>query len=1557
MIDLSGKLKFKSDISGNHVTMYPFIFIYPQGEYESLPFTHPDLIGISTVQESIIMQVLGNSYTLPFHLKDYNLKISNIKESLDLKSHSIKISNVTITLNNYEQNGERLSDALSNRINSSVAVYYKTQSCSNILDCLFVYKGIIRRINHDDSVIKLTLEDLTDSTFHKDVPIANMGTSSNCFSKKYLHKYIPMTYGGVDKAPVIPYLDSTGDQGNYFLSIIPDDVDVVTKKYDIEQADARGISISGFGPSESSPEAVALSDSNHPLHIYKGDYFRVLKNYNKSYHYTGSDDIVYGDTEQYKIDSSGDFLFLEKKYSSGFAQNPPAHNELQTVKVHYPTQAEILKTDWEDINLGGTQGAYSSRVINIDTSIYRPNASFDNKDKPSLFLDSSSSNEFDTYSEIPYNEVDSTVPDIVESLEVNGFCTSRTDPSYYGVNYPKADYNEWTCKTNFLQLIAGWTQMNAHWLNQAEGQECVKFVLWPTTDELRTKVGQFLRDEANGYCDHQYCQEGHIFLKSSYEARVVPEYCLNSAHQNSWADRNNVRDAKENISYLTDYFTGEKVHYDRIEWDTTKISTNNEDYSLKWGWEFSSEIDRVYPPHGKHRNTSPPTGIGPFSYGNSDIDEGRLSSDGEEFGDDVYHEYFPNSNYENLAPRVWVYDSHRKQLPSQTLYWYKQYRLYVNNKKILTGGVGQKPCSYPTMAVKFGCHRVGDENGGYGNKYDISHVHVGQWIPETMGSYSDIFDSEHISTAGGIDAGSNYSYIWINVFKDERFPEIPYLYESMDERPVYTPKELLQKKWGEAEDTHGKGRSIATWYGARWNGVEPTSVHSGETTTMTSTESYAKGYGIFGESEYHVLESEMLAGSVNGEFGASWVMYIDNPIDETKTMRKLYQPNSDEDLGEYLFDENNAPEHGTIIPKGCVIPLNHRVNSDIGGNLAGGGVYGLNTGTPINFQLSKESVTVTVGTSDIAERRLGVLFSFSDIESQDAVPGETNTYAYGKLSLFIQPDADDNFTVNNMDGNDRLLVQAYASTLTESDDLNYNAEFVSGTEISEAGEESDYACNLISIDGNDEIFTDGNTNHGNLGEQWESQNGYYDDDKYFIKAWDTPDDFNAISLIYRAVDIDFDGGDTSHQAQISTNIYSMGIIQFSIFEKALNDDLYADVRGRADSEKIDGKFKYTDSIGDGLSLIENPADIMYHMVEKELGKIDVVNRDNWSISRNNAIVPKLAFSVNEKINSKKLIQDIAKNTNLFPYFGSNGEFSFKSLKSTYSEHDLEIKQDDVSSFSFNRTPIEDIVTMVNVKFKKDYATGEYTRQTGYCDAYDFYGNGENGQNIYMYDGTIKKGYDYSIFGLNRESNILEFESDYIRDHTSAESLRNFLMMQFCNQHTIIRCTLPLKYINLEIGDIVKFDKLNNKTKAFGEDYTKLGIRRNNQVIYHYFMITSITKSPKNIQIECIQLHKLQAEFTPGVGSLSRRSEKGLLSMMTWVINITGEEDFSNTNWSALENHFTEEDLEFYNKIVLDDTRYFTSTQKQMADLNGDKSVDQYDFYLANTIMSYILEDI
>ena len=414
---------------------------------------------------------------------------------------------------------------------------------------------------------------------------------------------------------------------------------------------------------------------------------------------------------------------------------------------------------------------------------------------------------------------------------------------------------------------------------------------------------------------------------------------------------------------------------------------------------------------------------------------------------------------------------------------------------------------------------------------------------------------------------------------------------------------------------------------------------------------------------------------------------------------------------------------------------------------------------------------------------------------------------------------------------------------------------------------------------------------------------------------------------------------TDRRTKISTNIFSIALLQYSLFENVFKDDLYADVFGRYDEDGT-----YTNNIE---TLIENPADVLYHFIEKELDLVDKMNSDSWLNAQSNNQDIKLAFSVKENINSKTLIESISKNTRLFPKFNSDGDFSFSTIKNIYSEEDEIIKQSDVIKFQFTRTPSEDIKTLVNVKYKKDYAEDEYRRETGYCDGYDFFGNGEGGREVYKGGQWTNNGYDYSNLGLERKDNIFEFESDFIRDYESAVALRDYLYLLNCNQHTIAKCTLPLKYIKLEVGDIVRFDSLNNDVKAFGEDYTQENIR-NGQVVYPFFIITSVTKSSKDIKLECMQLHELKGNFTAGQGSLSRRSELGI---NFYTLNYDLEGNITGAEPSFANSHITLEDIDIYEDIIIGSNKYLTSKQKISADITNDGSIDQFDLNLLEIIFN------
>ena len=1354
MLDLSNLSKFQSDIERNHVTVYPLIIL---GTDTSDP------VYISSVKEVMLNEEGGS----PLNFKDYNLAISNIKESINVDTHAFNISNVTLTLNNYEQNGQRLSDILLDKTNKGVDVYYKTQSCNTLTDCLLVYKGIVKRITHDDSKLSVSLEDLTDITFSKDVPVANLGFGENVFNKEYINRPIPITYGKVDKAPVIPWIDIVGSSGKTNLSIIADDVEVVT-------GSGRGISINNFVSTDfynnDIPELMFESNENKEsfLYIYKDDYFRVLQKYN---HSASADQgfTIYNRDDQYSINDSGQFISINKSFTGFTPENPPALNEFQTVKILRPNQAELLVSEGgvaEEGNVG--------TVINIEplTGILNPQGSVDHRDNPSTFFNTGQQSEFSTFSTIPNNqstELNSIVED--GDLIANTFTNSNTG----GISYPD---NLLGNSYNYLWLINAWIQTNAHHLN-------VKFISTPSGNDIIQKAHDKLVELELINSDNYIFTCYDSLNGNEHKVGIYNQYALSQGFQSAWIN------ACQGI-------TGDEVKYVNFT------------------------------------------------------------------GENKY--YFPEDAQGTLTPR----ETNFSESPPST---------FINLSEIFANP--DKFPYYPTTVYKIQCHE---------NEEGIDTVYVGQWDEGTMN--------------GALQSNER----WFNLFEDKSNDK-EYLFK-IEDFPALTPFDLKSRESIKLSDIFTY--AIKTKYSAKYNGVPFNSTNIQNGNSKIKDIVFAGGYSkVSNLLPDKIKMSDLCDGNSSATYnsgGRSWWMIVDENIPRDKTLRNLNEPNTYH--GEFIDESCN-----TYIKKGTFIPCN---------NFDRGNYGGINFNYDSTLNLDLENVVLKVGDAStsfynaIPEERLSLLFPLPNINSTDALEGETNTFVYGSLSLNVPENDGNNHNTNDKDD---ILVQAYLADLVDEQGINYNAE-----DLGQAG----YGTNLINIQGNNDLFTSGGSvkwDIRDIDNETDSTNVFEDLEKYRIQEWVEPDSANALALVYR---IRNDEQNTDSRVSISTDISSVGLLQYSVFGNVFNGSLYADIYGRNDVNQ-----KYTTSGG----VAENPADVLYHFVEKELGVVDKTNRESWSLANSINSDIKLAFSVKEKINSKTIVQNIAKNTRLFPKFNYNGEFSYSNIAETYSTSQETIKQSDVIDFSFTRTLSENIKTLVNVKYKKDYATNEYTRETGYCDGYDFFGNGENNKEVYkVVDGVEQwsnRGYNYNLLGLKRDDNILEFESEFIRDYESARRLRDYIYLLHCNQHTIVKCTLPLKYIKLEVGDVVDFDSLNNNTKAFGEDYTEPNIR-NGQRIYPLFIITSLTKSSKNIKIECMQLHELRGDFTAGQGSLSRRS----------ILGISAENPLGYVN-----EHITFEDINIYEDIIAGLNNYLTSSQKLSADLNNDGAIDQYDLTVLQMLIS------
>ena len=1423
--------KFAEEISQKHATIYPFIIIGDELENSIL---------ISTVKEVIETGTgVDDDPWIYRNFKDYNLKISSIKDSLNIESHKISISNVTLTLSNYEIDGERLSDKISSlKLNSKVEVYYKSQSCIRIAQCPLIYTGTMAKVEHDSNTLKITLEDVAESLLDKEVPIANLGAGEHCLSKDYLNRDIPMTYGRVSKAPVVPYLDNIGNFGVTRLSLIADDVDVVTMG-------GRTISTTGFFQEDSYTSIKGLDtllEDQHPLYIYNGDYFRVLKEYIEDVEDTDLDGaITYGDFKsQYFQDATGDFLEIDKIYSGGYPQNPPAMNELQTINVLFPNQTKLLVSEGDTAEqIAGISGY----VVNLQPSsgILRPEAAIDNKYNPTTLLGQGDINEFSTFSQIPNNQP--TIENLDTELEA--FVTEQFSPynPAAGANsgVSTIGWNDDTSQiegVNYLFHITSWLMTNAHINN-------LKFIQLPPGDWLVDRawnvLAGFVYDTiASG--DKVEPGGSSFFITSGRSVRVEPQYAVDVDFRDAWCAASDV--PNDLTTFVANHW------YD----------SNND-----------GNLDASYP---------------------------------------LSHEYFPSSGQDSIERSMnpEIYDTTNSNG--------NPFQKRINNKEVFCGEGGEK--HYPSTVIIINCESF-DVNGA--NITGIENVYIGQWMPSMP----------------NINAmGNNF---WFNIYYDANYPDIPYLLDNINKSPGFNPLYFT----GRTMPAHKF--SIQPSYTAEWNGVsineyDGNTLGTGSENTYFAETAYAGGYNRY----YHSLnalikDSEIFnrldASNGGNAGGGSWFVYAGDDIPGDVVMQDMTS-----DLGLYL-GEYTEPANNTKIPKGCLIPCNHWL-------AVGGGFFYGNNGAKFSSSYSYASllsrVNLTPGDENTAEQRLSVLFPFSDLSSQDVI--KTNTFVYGALKVDIPPS--ENHDID--DGYD-FLVQAIPTDIIEEGTVgDFNAEFP-----------VDVGTNLIkSTDfGNDALFnTDGyqeiswNVNDGVTFPNDQCENIL----DHKIEEWDTPDSYNALSLIYR---LRKDNADTSKRVQVSTNINSIGVVQFSVFENALNNEFYADVIGRADTEEFFlgtfSYYKYTfvPYTGDKI-IIENPASVMYHLIDKELSLSDYHENPPiiWNAMTNNEGI-NLAFSVKEKINAKRLLEDISKSTNLYPKFSSNKGLSIAYIKSTYSPSDVDatIKTNDIIKFSFTRTPKESIYTLLNIKYSKDYGDDEYKKETGWCDAYDFYGNGEDGTPWLSGENNPEnQGYDYSFIGINRESNIKEIESDYIRDDMVAENLRNYLFKLNANQHLIVKLEVPLSYMAIEVGDVVNFDKLYNNMLAFGEDYTSSDVTRNGQGIYPYFIITSVNKTSKTIKLECTQLHNLNHTFSVGKGSVTRRSSLGVYFALEEFVDgeIIGSNEWNDVFQGY--NHITFDDLDLYEKMLIGSERYVTTYQKRAADITSDGSVDSYDMNIIQMIL-------
>tara|TARA_Y100000004_G_scaffold74563_1_gene83771 strand:- start:459 stop:1973 length:1515 start_codon:yes stop_codon:yes gene_type:complete len=108
--------------------------------------------------------------------------------------------------------------------------------------------------------------------------------------------------------------------------------------------------------------------------------------------------------------------------------------------------------------------------------------------------------------------------------------------------------------------------------------------------------------------------------------------------------------------------------------------------------------------------------------------------------------------------------------------------------------------------------------------------------------------------------------------------------------------------------------------------------------------------------------------------------------------------------------------------------------------------------------------------------------------------------------------------------------------------------------------------------------------------------------------------------------------------------------------------------------------------------------------------------------------------------------------------------------------------------------------------------------------------------------------------IDAEDKYENLDTKYIQDESSAIAFRNLKFYDKKSQHLQIELRLPLSYIDLETGDLVKIQELIDGIKAYGIDYTKTEFHLET-LKYPIFQVIDIAK---NIDFVTIKLHQLHA---------------------------------------------------------------------------------------------------
>jgi len=318
-------------------------------------------------------------------------------------------------------------------------------------------------------------------------------------------------------------------------------------------------------------------------------------------------------------------------------------------------------------------------------------------------------------------------------------------------------------------------------------------------------------------------------------------------------------------------------------------------------------------------------------------------------------------------------------------------------------------------------------------------------------------------------------------------------------------------------------------------------------------------------------------------------------------------------------------------------------------------------------------------------------------------------------------------------------------------------------------------------------------------------------------------------------------------------LFSSALLVEGRYEQKFDKKYYVSVNGRVR----------------GGQLLKNPIDIVKHIIDEELDGV-VVDEDSYLEARiahtfQGGVDWEFGFTHFKKEEAKKVIEEILHSTKSYGVYKDDGTFKFITYKDNYNNADYDasilIDTRDIDKFTFKKTKPEMIYKKVDVQYKYDY-----------------------GEKSFLFRTNARTDTTDTFYGIESfDDAYLEFESKYIRTKDTANALRNHLFNKFKNDSLLFSFNLPLRYINLEIGQLIRFNEIID-LNAYGIDYT-VQQEVNGQIYYPVFLITSIKKSLNSVSVECMQLHQLSED-----ADQQDISEDYVLEYENPTLNIQGDDN-------------------------------------------------------------------